>query len=140
MASFNQVDEDFCDDINVITENEDDFEVAVVIFREFDSVSGAILSRSKKTLVMGLGEWKDQQIWPLPWIKVEDQLKILGFFVTPSSERTIVVNWERLVKKVSDVLISWRSRQLPSLRMRSESLPHQRFGTSPKCFQFCQGL
>ena len=52
MASFNQVDEDFCDDINVITENEDDFEVAVVIFREFDSVSGAILSRSKKTLVM----------------------------------------------------------------------------------------
>ena len=94
--------------------------MAEVIFREFESVSGAILSRSKKTKVMGLGEWKDRQIWPLPWIKVEDELKIFGFFITPSYERTIVVNWERLVKKVSDVLISWRSRQLPSLRMRSD--------------------
>ena len=137
MASFDQVDEDFCDDVNIITENEEDFMIAEIIFRQFESVSGAILNRSKKTKVMGIGAWTGRQDWPIKWIKVVDELKIFGFFVTPFYERTIVRNWEDLVKKVAGVLISWKSRQLPSLRIRSDVI--RIFATS-KIWYFAQAL
>ena len=137
MASFNQVDEDFCDDVNVITENEDDFLIADRIIGEFEQVSGAILSRSKKTKVMGIGAWSGRQNWPIPWLKVEPELKIFGVIITPSYELSVRRNWEELLKKFTSCLISWRSRMLPTLRMRSDVL--RIFGTS-KLWYWSQGL
>ena len=65
MISFvQQVDSDYC--VNIVSENENDLAVIDKNFFDFENVSGAILSRSQKTKVMGLGLWKDREIWPLP--------------------------------------------------------------------------
>ena len=49
MSSFVQKDEDFCDDLNFLSESEDDLLVIEEVFVKFENVSGAILSRSKKS-------------------------------------------------------------------------------------------
>ena len=64
------------------------------IFTNFDDISGAILSRSKKSQVMGLGCWRGKLDWPLPWLRVVDMIKIFGFQVTPSCKKTLQLSWE----------------------------------------------
>ena len=53
-----QRDEDYCDDVNFIGLRESDLIVIEEIFSNFKDISGAILSRSEKSKVMGLGPWK----------------------------------------------------------------------------------
>jgi hypothetical protein len=65
-----QKDEDFCDDVNFIGERECDLIVIDEVFSNFEDISGAILSRSEKSKVMGLGPWKGRQDWPLSWLVV----------------------------------------------------------------------
>ena len=74
-----QKDDDYCDDLNFLSEVEHDLVVIENIFSRFESVSGALLSRSWKSKVMGLGPWKNKLAWPLPWLRVKDELKIFGF-------------------------------------------------------------
>ena len=59
-----QRDEDYCDDINFLGERLSDLVVIDEIFRNFEDISGAILSRSNKSKIMGLGPWKDK-VWPM---------------------------------------------------------------------------
>ena len=61
-----QKDDDYCDDLNFLSEVENDLVVIENTFSRFESVSGALLSRSWKSKVMGLGQWKDRLVWPLP--------------------------------------------------------------------------
>ena len=49
----------YCDDVNVVTNQVADFGVLDEAVRKFESVSGAILSRNKKCIVMGFRTWKD---------------------------------------------------------------------------------
>ena len=77
-----QKDEDFCDDVNFIGERECDLIVIDEVFSNFEDISGAILSRSEKSKVMGLGPWKGRQDWPLSWLRVVNMMKIFGFQVT----------------------------------------------------------
>ena len=58
-----QRDEDYCDDVNFIGERVSDLLVIEEIFSNFEDISGAILSRSEKSKVMGLGAWKGRQDW-----------------------------------------------------------------------------
>ena len=55
------------------------------VFQKFEKISGAILNRSEKTKLMGLGRWRDRVEWPLKWIKVETSLKIFGIRFFPNS-------------------------------------------------------
>ena len=74
-----QKDEDFCDDLNFLSESEQDLLIIENVFERFEAVSGAILSRSSKSKVMGLGPWRQKDNWVLPWLQVKDELKIFGF-------------------------------------------------------------
>ena len=57
--------EGYCDDLNIMTDDLEDFgRLATNVF-EFESVSGAILSRNKKCKVLGLGKWSEREEWPL---------------------------------------------------------------------------
>ena len=69
--------------MNFLSESENDLVVIEEIFVKFENVSGAILSRSKKSKVMGLGLWKDRAVWPLHWLQTKPELKIFGFQITP---------------------------------------------------------
>ena len=55
MFLYQQRDEDFCDDVNFIGEKLSDLIIIDEIFTNFENISGAILSRSSKSKVMGLG-------------------------------------------------------------------------------------
>ena len=94
VSSLVQRDEDYCDDINFVSEEEHDLVIVEDIFTRFESVSGALLSRSWKSTVMGLGPWKNKLAWPLPWLRVKNELKIFGFQICPSYKNTIDRYWE----------------------------------------------
>ena len=122
MSSFVQNDEDYCDDLNLISESEEDLLVIEDTFVNFENVSGALLSRSRKSKIMGLGRWRNRGMWPLPWLQVVPQLKIFGFQVTPSFKLTLEKSWEKCFEGFHKILMSWSSRQLETLVQRVKVL------------------
>ena len=122
MSTFVQKDEDYCDDLNFISECDQDLLVIEEIFVKFENVSGAILSRSWKSKVMGLGPWKDRNVWPLQWLQTKSELKFFGFQVTPTNKQTLERSWAECYTGFHNTLMSWSSRQLISLVQRVEVL------------------
>ena len=122
LASFVQKDEDYCDDLNFLSESEADLIKIENIFEKFEEVSGAILSRSSKSKVMGLGSWKDRVIWPLQWLQPKSEIKIFGFQITPVYKTTLESCWEKCFTGFHKLLMSWSSRQLETLIQRVEVL------------------
>ena len=53
--------------------------------KRFEQQSEAMLSRSKKSKIMGLGLWQEREVWPeeVGWLKIVKQIKVLGFMVCP---------------------------------------------------------
>ena len=94
ISSFVQKDEDFCDDLNFLSECENDLLVIEDVFVKFENISGAILSRSSKSKIMGLGTWKTKTKWPLNWLQLKPELKVFGFQITPVYKRTLDRCWE----------------------------------------------
>ena len=128
LASFVQKDEDYCDDLNFLSESEADLIKIDNIFERFEEVSGAILSRSSKSKVMGLGLWKDRILWPLQWLQPKSEIKIFGFQITPQYKTTLESCWDKCYTGFHKLLMSWSSRQLETLIQRVEVL--RLFGTS----------
>ena len=89
-----QKDDDYCDDVNFIGERENYLIVIEEIFSNFKDISGAILSRSEKFKVMGLGPWRGNQDWPIDSLKVVTMMKFFEFLITPSYNQTLHLSWE----------------------------------------------
>ena len=117
-----QRDDDYCDDVNFIGERLSDLLVIEEIFSNFEDISGAILSRSEKSKVMGLGAWKGRQDWPLDWLKVVNMMKIFGFQVTPNYKQSLQMSWDACLAGFRKTIMSWKSRQLNTLSQRVEVL------------------
>ena len=117
-----QKDDDYCDDVNFIGERENDLIVIEEIFSNFEDVSGAILSRSEKSKVMGLGPWRGRQVWPMDWLKVVSMMKVFGFQITPSYNQTLTLSWEACLESFRKTIMSWKARQLNTLKQRVEVL------------------
>ena len=92
VALVSQKDEDFCDDVNFLGEKISDLIVIDEIFANFEQVSGAILFRSEKSKIMGLGPWKGKQDWP--WMRVTPMIKMFDFQITPTYKQTLEQCWE----------------------------------------------
>ena len=135
--NFREVDEDYCDDVEILIEKEDDLLVAEEIFRKFESFAGAILNRSSKSKILGIGGFQGRENWPLPWLKVENRLKIFGIFIYPTYQQILHENWTELLKKFRGKLFSWNLRSLDTFQQRVDVL--QIFGTS-KLWYLCQVL
>ena len=69
--------------MRIFGEKLSDLAVIDEIFINFENVSGAILSRSSKSKVMGLGLWRDKQDWPLKWLKPVPMMNSFSFQITP---------------------------------------------------------
>ena len=122
IASFTQKDEDYCDDLNFLSEFEEDLVTIEDIFVKFENISGALLSRSWKSKIMGLGPWQNRVQWPLPWLQPKPELKIFGFQITPCYKRTLDRCWTECFTGFQKTLMSWSSRQLDTLVQRVEVL------------------
>ena len=133
MSSIIQKDEDYCDDLNFISEDDSDLNIIEEVFEKFENVSGALLSRTKKSKVMGLGLWKNRDVWPLPWLQTKSELKIFGFQLTPVYKTTLDRCWSECFAAFHRTLMSWSSRQLETLVQRVETL--RIFATSELWFK-----
>ena len=112
--------EGYVDDAeNVITSDAEFFIVDEILSR-FERTSGAILNRSSKSKVMGLGAWKNRECWPLKWLKVEKRLKIFGFIMAPSYNDTLNENWADQLLKLQRSFHAWSSRVFETLSQRAE--------------------
>ena len=128
ISSFVQKDEDYCDDLNFLSESEGDLLIIEEIFVAFENISGALLSRSWKSKVMGLGPWQGRDRWPLPWLKPKSEMKIFGLQITPCYKKTLERCWTECFTGFQKTLLSWSSRQLETLAQRVEVL--RMFATS----------
>ena len=122
IADFSQADEDYCDDVETIVEDESDFIVIDDIFQRFERCSGALLSRTHKSKVLGLGQWTGRTVWPLQWLQNVQELKIFGFYIKPSYEETLNRNWEVQIEDIRNVLMSFNLRALDTLQQRIDVL------------------
>ena len=73
----------------------------------------------------------------MPWLKVENRLKIFGIFIYPTYKQILDENWTELLKKFRGKLFSWNLRSLDTFQQRADVL--QIFGTS-KLWYMCQVL
>ena len=76
------------------------------IIINFENISGAILSRSSKSKVIGLGLWRDKLEWPLHWLRVMPMLKIFGFQVTASYKQTLQLSWDACFSGLRKTIMS----------------------------------
>ena len=59
----------------------------------FEKASGSVLNKNK-TCIMGVGAWRDRQLWDLHWLKTVNCIKILGIYVCSSYKNTVEKNFE----------------------------------------------
>ena len=128
VSFISQRDEDFCDDVNFLGEKISDLIIINEVFSNFEKVSGAILSRSEKSKIMGLGPWRGKLDWPFQWLRVVKMIKIFGFQVTPDYKKTLESSWEICFSGFNKTIMSWSSRQLNTMVQRVEVL--RSFATS----------
>ena len=86
---------------------------------------------------MGLGTWRNREVWPVPWLKVEKYMKIFGILIHPTYSEILEENWKSLLEKFRLTLYSWSLRSLESFQQRVDVV--QIFGTS-KLWYMCQVL
>ena len=126
--NFQQEVEAYCDDLNILTENDRDFTILDDSVTKFEKVSGAILSRNSKCKVIGFGKWKDRAVWPLPYLDSVTELKVFGIIVMNNVRSLITKNWENRFLKFQQCIISWSSRVLDTLSQRIQVI--KTFGLS----------
>ena len=122
MSNFQQDIEAYCDDINLMTEDDSDLQTVDNAVRKFERVSGAILSRNQKCKVIGFGRWKGRQEWPLSYVKTVSEIKIFGVVVENSVSSLIRKNWDLRFAKFQATMISWSSRVLETIFHRVDSV------------------
>ena len=110
--------EGYCDDLNVLTTNEEDLLVVDRAIVKFESISGAILSRNRKCEVIGFGKWKDREIWPLHYVRSVKEIKVFGIIIMNSYRDLLKSNWNYRIKNFESALMSWTSRSLVSIYQR----------------------
>ena len=117
-----QLVEAYCDDVNILTDSEDDILEVDTAVSKFEAMSGALLSRNRKCSIIGFGGWKERTNWPLAYVKTEKEVKIFGIYIQESYKSMLARNWSYRFKKFQNCLKSWSSRFLPSLGARVEVL------------------
>ena len=122
MAGIPKSIEAYCDDVNILTDRLSDFLVVDLAVRKFEVVSGAILSRTMKSKVIGFGSWKNKTDWPLEYLKTVKEIKVFGIFVMDSFRGLIKKNWDYRFEKFQDVIRSWTPRVLETLVQRVDVL------------------
>ena len=114
--------EGYVDDSEVLCSCDIDFVNIDLCVERFERMSGAILNRSKKSVVLGLGLWSDRTVWPLSWLQTVTETKVFGFFLSNSYSNILERNWEFQFSKFTSTLKSWSSRAIDSLHQKAEIL------------------
>ena len=107
--------EGFMDDVNIFSTRRSDLRLIDGIFRRYERLSCTLLSRSRKTKIMGLGEWKDEDRWELPWVQSVTDMRILGIQLATSVHQSCQLTWEAAVRSIRSLVQQWVTRRGISL-------------------------
>ena len=120
VTNFSQKDVDYMDDVQFVSGNVKDLATFDRIMLKFEAQSGALLSRDRKTKVMGLGRWQGKEDWPaqVHWIETTAELGVLGLVICPKYRDTLQRSWEKVFRGFQRTIFSWRSRLLCTLQQR----------------------
>ena len=64
VTHFKQKGTSYVDDTQFLSSDLEDLVVFNQVMMKFEAHSGALLSRDRKTKVMGLGSWREKEDWP----------------------------------------------------------------------------
>ena len=95
------------DDVNLFRRKLEDLLTVDQTFLKYEDLSGTLLSRSKKTKVMGVCQYKEIENWPLHWLQKVDTLRLLGVHFSQDIDTTIHHTWEVVVKGVRAANQRW---------------------------------
>ena len=110
----------FVDDLKCILRSHDEFKTLDHIISLFENSSGSKLHRdpqTKKCQLLALGRWK-QSNSPLDYMRVTEELNILGVRMTRSTQTTRVINGEELVQRVRDMTNAFKAGRFLPLTTR----------------------
>ena len=110
-------DQAYVDDIQIISSDTEDLHTADRICKEFEEISGMVLSR-EKTKILGLGGWEGRQVWPLPWAKPVDSMTAFGVTFRATLEDTTTSSWNACLKGIRSCMHGWGSRSISTLKQR----------------------
>jgi hypothetical protein len=127
----------YVDDVAALGTDEADLLKLDEAVRDFEAVSGAILNRNRKSVIVGLGEWEGRADWPLPWIHTAPNVKVYGFLFSASFDNTVRLSWDRVITGFEATLRRWGGRHVPTLAARRLAL--ETYGLS-KLWYFAQLL
>ena len=105
----------------VVTHN-DDFKGLQDAVLEFERASGAILSRNKKCLILGLGKWSNRQAWDLNFLKPVKEMKVFEIWIMASYRRLLSSNWNTRIEKLRRTNFSWSGRYFGNIKQKIEIL------------------
>ena len=114
--------EGYVDDTEVVIVSDQELLLVEGIVKDFEAVSGAILNRSHKSKILGIGTWKDRKTWPLKWLKSVKCLKIFGIKMSANISSILDDNWSDVLENFRKTLHSWSNRSLCTLSERYEVL------------------
>ena len=86
----------------------------------FENASGAILSRNKKCLVLGLGTWKSKTSWILDYLQPVTEIKVFGIWFMNDYYKLLSTNWNKRIEKLKSTLFAWTGRVFSNLKQRIE--------------------
>ena len=67
---FSEVDNDYCDDVEILIEDDQDLLKAEEMFTKFESFAGDILNRSSKSKVQGIGRHQESRSFRLAFAMI----------------------------------------------------------------------
>ena len=103
----------YADDTNVFVVDEESIVYLDSLLRKFESATGCMLNRTKKTKVFGIGIWDNKKCWPLSWLKVETGVfTTLGISYSNSYIAAVDHVWSNQLEKVRTIIRTLYSRDL----------------------------
>ena len=99
--------EGFMDDVNMFSTRRSNLRLIDEIFCKYKRLSCTLFSRSGKTKIMELGEWKDEDRWELPWVQSVKDMRILGIQLAISMRQTCQLTWEMAVRNIQTLVQQW---------------------------------
>ena len=101
----------FMDDVHAISSNVDDLLLIDQTFRRYEDLNGTLLSRTRKTRIMGIGRWENRADWPIRWLQTTSHLKILGITYSARTTTTISGTWGAILGKIRGGVQRWKSNR-----------------------------
>ncbi len=102
----------------VVALGEDDNDLVIIdmICRQFEGMSGAILNRSHKTAILGLGAWAGCGSWPVQCVYSLSSLKTFGVTFAPTLADIMSLSWRGCLVGVQASICVWLARKIPHLQ------------------------